>query len=164
GVRRPQGSACDIGAFEVAIPTIKIASPFRRGSYERGLRVSARFRCSEGGISGPIATCKGTAANGHAINTHSTGAKSFKVIAIDKTGRKLVETVHYTVWGYTNPLRSLGSIVPRRIDMGVDYGGSGPIRAIGKGKVTMASNSDSGPSSCWGVSCWPGGGIVVYRL
>ena len=30
--------------------------------------------------------------------------------------------------------------------------------------VTMASNHDSGPVSCWGRTCWPGGGIVVYRL
>jgi hypothetical protein len=48
--------------------------------------------------------------------------------------------------------------------MGVDYAGAGPIRALGKGRVTMASNHDSGPVSCWGRTCWPGGGVVVYRL
>ena len=28
----------------------------------------------------------------------------------------------------------------------------------------MAGDHDSGPVSCWGKTCWPGGGIVVYRL
>jgi hypothetical protein len=36
--------------------------------------------------------------------------------------------------------------------------------AIGRGVVTTASNTDDGPPSCWAVSCWPGGGVVVYRL
>jgi hypothetical protein len=48
--------------------------------------------------------------------------------------------------------------------MGVDYDGSGPILAMGKGRVTMASDHDSGPPSCYGRTCWPVGGIVVYRL
>lgn len=48
--------------------------------------------------------------------------------------------------------------------MGVDYGGSGPILALGKARISMASDNDAGPLSCWGISCWPGGGIVVYKL
>jgi hypothetical protein len=48
--------------------------------------------------------------------------------------------------------------------MGVDYAGSGPLLALGKGRVTTASNHDAGPLPCWGRTCWPGGGIVVYRL
>jgi hypothetical protein len=73
--------------------------------------------------------------------------------------------VDTTVWGHhVNPLRRVRDLRPGRIDMGVDYAGAGPIRALGKGRVTMASNHDSGPVSCWGRTCWPGGGIVVYRL
>ncbi|MGN6166875.1 MAG: M23 family metallopeptidase [Solirubrobacteraceae bacterium] len=48
--------------------------------------------------------------------------------------------------------------------MGVDYDGWGPILALGRGKVTMASDHDIGPPRCWGRTCWPVGGIVVYRL
>ncbi len=51
-----------------------------------------------------------------------------------------------------------------RIDMGADYGGSGPVVALGKGTVTVAADDDSGPPSCYGRTCWPVGGIVVYRL
>jgi hypothetical protein len=47
--------------------------------------------------------------------------------------------------------------------MGVDYVASGPVLALGNGSITTATNNDSGPSSCWGRTCWPGG-IVVYRL
>jgi hypothetical protein len=64
---------------------------------------------------------------------------------------------------YVDPLRAVSGLQPGRIDMGVDYVGSGPVLALGDGRVTMATNNDSGPSSCWGMTCWPGG-IVVYRL
>jgi hypothetical protein len=58
----------------------------------------------------------------------------------------------------------VSGLYSRRIDLGVDYGGSGPLLALGDGVVTMATDNDDGPSSCWAISCWPGGGIVVYRL
>jgi hypothetical protein len=64
---------------------------------------------------------------------------------------------------YVNPLRAVSGLQPGRIDMGADFIGSGPVLALGDARVTMASNDDSGPSSCWGKTCWPGA-IVVYRL
>ena len=54
--------------------------------------------------------------------------------------------------GYRNPLRAIRHLVAMRVDEGVDYGGSGPIYAIGDGVVT----STKGP--------WPGGAYVTYRL
>lgn len=78
--------------------------------------------------------------------------------------RNAARTVHYTAWAYVNPVKAVGHLQPGRIDMGVDYAGSGPILALGNGTVTMASDHDSGPPSCWGRTCWPVGGIVVYRL
>lgn len=74
------------------------------------------------------------------------------------------KVMHYKHWAYVNPLRSVRGLKQARIDMGVDYDGSGPILALGDGKVTMASDHDSGPPRCWGRTCWPAGGIVVYRL
>jgi hypothetical protein len=97
GVHRPQGSTCDIGAFELAKPTIKITTPRSGASYKRGSRVLAGFRCSEGGITSPIATCNGTVADGQPINTASLGTKSFTVTATDKAGTQRSKTVHYTV-------------------------------------------------------------------
>jgi hypothetical protein len=164
GVRRPQGKACDIGAFEFANPRISITAPRSGGSYARGSHVVAHFRCSEGGITSPIAACRASIPAGHLINTSSTGTKRFTVTAVDKTGKRVTKTVRYTVWAYVNPVRAVSRLSPGRIDMGVDYVGSGPLLALGNGKVTFASNNDFGPPSCYGRTCWPGGGAVVYRL
>jgi hypothetical protein len=67
----------------------------------------------------------------------------------------MTKSVHYTVLGYSNPLRALRRLHPRRIDQGVDYAGSGPILALGSGRVIKAADRDAG---------WLGGGVVVYRL
>ncbi len=56
---------------------------------------------------------------------------------------------------YRNPLRSISGLMPERIDMGVDFGGSGPIYAIGNGVITNATDTSAG---------WPGGGWITYRL
>ncbi len=164
GVRRPEGKACDIGAYEFAVPKISIPAPFHGASYERGSLIRARFRCGEGGIASPIATCRGTVAVGHRIPTGRLGRVRFVVTAIDRSGHRVRRTVRYLVWEYVNPVERVSALAPRRIDLGVDYGGSGPLLALGRGRVTMASDTDDGPESCWTVSCWPGGGIVVYRL
>lgn len=164
GVRRPEGSRCDIGAYEYAVPKITIPAPFHGASYARGSAIRARFRCGEGGVASTIITCRGTVADGQRIPTGRLGRVRFVVTAVDRSGHRVSRTVHYRVWAYVNPLRRVSGLAPRRIDLGVDYGGSGPLLALGRGLVTTASNTDDGPSSCWAISCWPGGGIVVYRL
>jgi CSLREA domain-containing protein len=97
GVRRPQESACDIGAFEFARPRIQIYTPRNGARYKRGAHVHADFRCVEGGITSPISSCTGTVARGNRINTSTLGRKSFKLSATDKQGNKASKTVHYTV-------------------------------------------------------------------
>ena len=164
GVSRPQGRACDIGAYEFARPKITIIAPFHQASYERGSRIRARFRCGEGSVASTIASCRGTVRPGHPIRTGQVGSERFVVTAIDKSGHRATKVIRYSVWEYVNPLREVSGLTPRRIDLGVDYAGSGPLLAIGSGTVTMATDTDSGPPSCWAISCWPGGGIVVYRL
>jgi len=56
---------------------------------------------------------------------------------------------------YRNPLRSISGLIPERIDMGVDFGGSGPIYALGNAVITNAIGDSAG---------WPGGGWITYRL
>jgi len=56
---------------------------------------------------------------------------------------------------YRNPLRAVAGLVPERIDMGVDFGGSGPIYALGNAVITNATGDSAG---------WPGGGWITYRL
>jgi hypothetical protein len=56
---------------------------------------------------------------------------------------------------YLNPLRAVAGLAAQRIDMGVDFGGSGPIYPIGDAVITSATGSSSG---------WPGGGWITYQL
>jgi murein DD-endopeptidase MepM/ murein hydrolase activator NlpD len=56
---------------------------------------------------------------------------------------------------YENPLRQVGGLVPERVDMGVDFAGTGPVYAIGAGVVIQAKACCSG---------WPGGGWITYQL
>jgi len=55
---------------------------------------------------------------------------------------------------YKNPFRDVHNLSGMRIDEGVDYGGSGPVYAIGNAKLIKAVK-DPG---------WPGGTWIVYQL
>jgi hypothetical protein len=52
-------------------------------------------------------------------------------------------------------LRAITNLIPERVDMGVDFGGSGPIYALGNGVITNATADNAG---------WPGGGWITYQL
>jgi hypothetical protein len=57
---------------------------------------------------------------------------------------------------YCNPYRDITSLVQERIDQGVDYGGAGPIYAMGPGTIDVYKNrNDTG---------WPGGTFVSYKV
>jgi hypothetical protein len=56
---------------------------------------------------------------------------------------------------YLDPLRRVSGLTLERVDMGADFGGDGPVYAIGNGVVTNATAGN------WG---WPGGGWITYRL
>jgi hypothetical protein len=57
---------------------------------------------------------------------------------------------------YCDPYRDVAGLRPERIDQGVDYGGSGPIYAMGPGTIDLYDNrTDTG---------WPGGTFMSYRL
>jgi hypothetical protein len=74
-------------------------------------------------------------------------------------------TVHHTAPVYVNPLQAVRDLQASRIDMGVDYSGSGPVRALGRAKVVLATDRLAGPESCWGETCVPPpGDMIVYHL
>jgi murein DD-endopeptidase MepM/ murein hydrolase activator NlpD len=56
---------------------------------------------------------------------------------------------------YQNPLRAVTGLVLERVDMGVDFSGSGPVYALGDAVITNATATNSG---------WPGGGWITYQL
>jgi hypothetical protein len=157
------GASTSMGAA-AAMPRITILSPRNGASYQRKSRIVARFRCTENGTRSAIVSCTGTVPLGHPITTSSVGGKSFTVTATDTSGNRVTQTVRYGVWAYINPLRAVMRLRARRIDMGVDYSGSGPIVAIGTAKVITAGYFP-GPKRCWGRTCAPApGGWVAYRL
>jgi hypothetical protein len=55
--------------------------------------------------------------------------------------------------GYNDPFRSVSNLSQSRIDQGVDFGGSGPVYAIGPGTITNVYNSG-----------WPDGIFITYKL
>jgi hypothetical protein len=143
------------GPLRSAVPSIRILAPYPRGNYGLDARVRARFSCSEGGSTTHIATCTGTVPQGATVATSTPGIQTFTVTATDTSGNKATKTVHYTVMQYTNPLRAVQNLQGERIDQGVDYAGSGPILALGSGRVINATNNDPG---------WPGDGWLLYQL
>lgn len=56
---------------------------------------------------------------------------------------------------YLNPFRGVSGLMPERVDMGADFGGTGPVYAIGDAVISNATASNGG---------WPGGGWITYRL
>ena len=56
---------------------------------------------------------------------------------------------------YQNPLRAVSDLVLERVDQGVDFGGAGPVYALGDGVITNATGDSTG---------WPGGGWITYKL
>jgi murein DD-endopeptidase MepM/ murein hydrolase activator NlpD len=60
-----------------------------------------------------------------------------------------------TIPVYLDPLRSVSGLFPERIDMGVDFAGSGPVYALGDGVVIQSEGESPG---------WPGGGWISYQL
>ena len=56
---------------------------------------------------------------------------------------------------YQNPVRDISGLIPERIDQGVDFGGTGPIYALGDAVITEATVTNYG---------WPGGGWITYQL
>jgi hypothetical protein len=60
-----------------------------------------------------------------------------------------------TATAYLNPLRAVSGLIPERIDMGVDFGGAGPVYPLGDAVITNATSDSPG---------WPGGGWITYQL
>ena len=107
------------------LPSASITTPVNGAVYQLNHSVIAAFGCADDGAG--IATCVGTAANGSAIDTSSTGAKTFVVTATDTVGNSSSSTVGYTVATNAISINNIpspafigGSFVP-----GFDYAGDG---------------------------------------
>jgi len=85
--------------------------------------------------------------------------------AVAAAGATIPVGVAHAGRAYVNPLRTVENLKANRINMGVDYSGAGPILALGRAKIILASDRLAGPESCWGKTCVPPpGDMIVYRL
>jgi hypothetical protein len=82
----------------------------------------------------------------HHRGRHASGAQ---------TSKAKRTTPRHAAPVYLDPLRSVSGLFAERIDMGADFGGAGPVYAIGDGVITSATGDN------WG---WPGGGWITYQL
>jgi hypothetical protein len=141
GIARPQGSACDIGAFELqpqasdaTAPTTTISSPADGAVYLLGQSVTASYACQDENGGSGLAECIGTVASGASIDTASVGSHTFTVNAADTAGNTASKSVTYQVvynWsGFFQPIDNLptvnsakaGSAIPVTFSLGGNYG------------------------------------------
>jgi murein DD-endopeptidase MepM/ murein hydrolase activator NlpD len=86
---------------------------------------------------------------------HTSASKTPAKAPAAATRRHAARTQTATTAVYLNPLRKISGLMVERIDMGADFGGSGPIYAIGDAVITNATADSPG---------WPGGGWITYQL
>jgi hypothetical protein len=94
-----------------------------------------------------------SAARTHSALSHGAGTTGSATGAVRRRRRHRKLPAPAPV--YLNPLRAVAGLAAQRIDMGVDFGGSGPIYPIGDAVITSATGTSSG---------WPGGGWITYQL
>jgi hypothetical protein len=114
---------------------------------------------SAGGVDGTAASSRsapaGTAAH-HTAAHHSAAehaAAQHAAAGREKQRQAQLDPTLASV--YRDPLRAVSHLVAERVDQGVDFGGAGPVYALGDGVITSAMTGKAG---------WPGGGWITYRL
>jgi chitinase len=97
-----------IGGAEVAVyggyraaqdrtaPVASVVSPANGATFPIASNVVASYSCSDAGGS-DLVSCNGTVPTGSAIDTSSTGKKTFAVTALDGAGNKTTTSTSYTV-------------------------------------------------------------------
>ena len=108
---------------------------------------------------GQVAAQAGTLVNGAAVRDLLTKTASSERSAPAKSPAPAASAIPAApppaAPVYLNPFRAISGLIPQRIDMGVDFAGSGPVYPIGNAVVTNATGSSAG---------WPGGGWITYQL
>ena len=82
---------------DTTAPTVTLATPADGATYARGQRVLAAYSCSDEQGGSGMKSCNGTVPNSSAINTSTTGARSFAVTATDNAGNTKTLTHYYKV-------------------------------------------------------------------
>jgi hypothetical protein len=142
--------------IDKSVPTITIVTPPSGASYALGASVLADYSCGDG--LSTVASCAGPVAKGAAIDTATSGSKTFAVTATDRAGNVFSLSRSYSVaggyafggfyWPVKNPptvnTMKAGWIVPLRWSL-----------ADGSGKIVTDAKTFKAVSS-QAVSCTAG--------
>lgn len=138
-------------------PAISIAAPADVGSYYLHQPVNAAYSChDEAGGSG-LASCAGTVADGHPIDTSTVGSHALTVSATDVAGNSISQTVHYSVTAAPTPgqltvllsdaekaaLDHLSPVVTG-VSASIPSSFNAPVNSPGPGQVTETVTADDG--------------------
>jgi hypothetical protein len=141
-VPRPQGIACDIGAFELEVPSVTFNSPLDGAHYDKGAIVKASFACADTSGIAPIAACVGSVAFGVPIDTSSPGPRALTVTATDAHGEHAARTVRYTIEPILEQAGSIGATI-----LAESKGGSvrvpvdNPNAVLAEGELSLTTES-----------------------
>ena len=94
------------------------------------------------------------AAAKRAAAAHAAQQAAAKRAAAQRAKRRQAQA-NPTTTAYRNPLRAVSGLIMERVDQGVDFGGAGPVYALGDAVITNATANSAG---------WPGGGWITYQL
>jgi hypothetical protein len=78
-------------------PLVSITTPADGASYPQGRALYASYACADNAGGSGVASCRGTVADGGAIDTGVLGSHGFTVTTADRAGNTTSKTVHYTV-------------------------------------------------------------------
>ena len=108
---RVSAIASRVVQVDVTAPSVALSAPRSGATYELGSYVAASYSC--GDANSGLASCVGTRANGSAIDTGSTGYKTFTVRASDRAGNVTDRSVTYRVVAVTEPEDPCGGYVAK---------------------------------------------------
>jgi hypothetical protein len=84
-------------AADTTKPTITLTTPAEGATYTLNQAVNANYSCQDESGGSGLKSCQGTVANGSAIDTASSGTKTFTVTATDNAGNQNSVTRTYSV-------------------------------------------------------------------
>jgi hypothetical protein len=86
-----------ITVVDTTAPSISIAAPANGAAYTQAQVVNASYSCTDPDGPTDVASCAGPVAAGSPIDTASLGAHTFTVLASDRAGNRVSQTVQYMV-------------------------------------------------------------------
>jgi hypothetical protein len=145
---------------DVAPPSISITSPTDGGYYVVGQNLHARYTCLDNPAGSGTASCVGTTPDGAAIDTSSTGARSFSVSATDFAHNSTASAAGYTLVGAAS---ASTTAPPGGASITTDPGG-GPTPQIPVATTLSSSNQGALSINQDAVTLAPPAGFDVLGI